>query len=328
LTTLDGLVLYSRIYPHCINTDERILEFTRCEKEMDTLQEELQSNQHDFIILSLLNTFNWLSLSEAMERHFEDYEDFKIPDKNECVEWARALLDSTVKQQEMADKFSRQLQQLLPLAADDGYQYLHQRVMAGSEYFIKAINETVSTIQEHIKEVKPKSKSRKYPSALSELCLLAVRKKQQLNEAIQITEGLLKGMSASELLQIIEEQHKTIPEEVTAVIEKTPKLKKGESHRTSLELFREGNNIVQIAQLRNLAVSTIESHLATFISTGELDVKELVSEDKLDTILHAMEEIDPESRALTPIKAKLGDGYSFGEIRAVVSYREWLATQP
>jgi ATP-dependent exoDNAse (exonuclease V), alpha subunit - helicase superfamily I member len=329
LTQLDGLVLYSGIHPGCIYTDERILEFTRSEKEEDALQQELQSDQHEFVLRTLLNTFNWLPLTEGMERHFEEYEHFKIPDKEQCVEWAGALLSSVRNQQEMADKFSRQLQQILPLAEEDGYQYLHQRIKAGGEFFTKAMDEAITNIGEHTKVIKRQSKSRKCSKALSELCLLFTRKKQQLNDAVQISEGLTKGIDASSLLQMIEEQHKMAPaEEVPQPVEKTTaRPKKGDSHRTSLELFREGKGIAEIAGLRNLAVSTIEGHLASFISTGELDIKEIVPEAKLETILQAIEETNPESRAMTPIKAKLGDGYSFGEIRAVISYRDWLATQ-
>jgi ATP-dependent exoDNAse (exonuclease V), alpha subunit - helicase superfamily I member len=329
LTSLDGLILYSRIHPNCIYTDERILEFTRSEKEVDALQQELQSNEHAFILRTLLNSFNWLSLTERMERHYEDYEHLKIPDKEQCLEWAGALLGSVRNQQEMAHKFSRQLQQIVPLAEEDGYQYLHQRIKAGGEFFIKAMEEVITNIREHGKAIKLKSKSRKYNSALNELCMLFTRKKQQLHNAIQIAEGLTKGIDASALLQMIEEQHKSLPvEETPEPVEKTSaRPKKGDSHRTSLELFREGKGIAEIAGLRNLAVSTIEGHLASFISTGELDVKEIVPADKLETIMQAIEEINPELRALTPIKAKLGDGFSFGEIRAVISYRNWLATQ-
>ena len=47
-------------------------------------------------------------------------------------------------------------------------------------------------------------------------------------------------------------------------------------------------------------------------------VKELVPEAKVEVILGIIKEIGP--NAMGPIKSRLGDGYSFGEIRAVVSY--------
>jgi uncharacterized protein YpbB len=328
LTTLSGLVLYSRIHPHCINTDERIIEFTRSEKEEDELQQELQQGQHFFMTHSLLQTFDWLKLSEAMQIHYEAYENWQIADKDQCVEWAAAILDSTLKQQDMAIKFSKQLEQIVPVAEEDGYQHLHKRITAGSEYFMKALEEMAASIQNHIAQVKPKQRSKKYVASLNELYLLPERKKQQLQQAIQITEGLLKGMNATELLQMVEQQKKAA-EIVT--VEKTEKIstkpKKGDSQRITLQLFKEGKEVAEIAQLRNLVVSTIESHLVSFIATGEIDVKELVPESKLDTILEVVEKLNPESRTATAIKEKLGNDFSYTEIRAVMQYREWLAMQ-
>lgn len=329
LTSLSGLVLYSRIYPHCIHTDERILEFTRSEKEEDELQQELQQGQQVFITRFLLQAFDWLKLSEAMQIHYEEYETRQIADKELCVQWANGLLDATLKQQDMAIKFSKQLEQILPIAEEDGYQYLHQRVSAGSEYFIKAMDEMAASIQNHIQEVKIKQRAKKYITALTELGLLPERKKQQMKQAVQITEGLVNGVNATELLQMVEEQKRSAETQTTEVVEKVAaaKPKKGDSQRISLQLFKEGNDINQIARLRGLAVSTIESHLVSFITTGEVNIKEMVPENKLDVILQAVAELSPASRVTTPIKEKLGEGYSYTEIKAVMNYREWLATQ-
>jgi uncharacterized protein YpbB len=328
LTSLSGLVLYSRIHPHCINTDERILEFTRSEKKEDELQQELQEGQQFFLTRSLLQTFDWLKLSEAMQIHYEAYENLQIIDKNQCVEWAATLLDSIVKQQDMAIKFSKQLEQILPNAEQDGYQYLHQRIHAGSEYFTKCLDEMATSIQDHIAQVKPKQRSKKYVASLTELSLLPERKKQQLQQAIQITEGLIKGMSATELLQMVEEQKRITESIIVEIVEKiSTRPKKGDSQRITLQLFKEGKAISEIAELRKLAVSTIESHLVSFVSTGEIDIKEIVPESKLDMILQAIEKLNPESLTATSIKEKLGNEFSYSEIRAVMNYREWLAMQ-
>jgi hypothetical protein len=325
LTSLAGLVLYSRIHPSSINTDTRVIEFTRLEQEEDQLAQELQQEQQLFITRSLVQTFDWLKLAEGMQNHYDDYEKRTIPDKNACILWGKGLLDAVLKQQEMADKFTRQLEQLLPNAQQDGYQFLHQRVSAGSTWFLQAIDEMETSITNHITEVKPKPKAKKYVTTLQQLLLLAQRKKQLLQQAVQITEGLVKGAKATDLLQLVEDQKradniKTIEE----AEKKTTKAQKGDSNRISLQLFKEGKNIAEIANLRQLAPSTIEAHLASFIRTGEVDVKELVAENKITVILRTIEELNLQTAATTPVKEKLGDAYSYGEIRAVLYYREWL----
>lgn len=100
----------------------------------------------------------------------------------------------------------------------------------------------------------------------------------------------------------------------------------GGSQRQSLQLFLDGNAVEEIAAQRNLAVSTIETHLAEFIRKGELDVRDLVpDENKVKTILRTLEEVG--AYATGAVKERLGDHYSYGEIRAVMNYYFWLQEQ-
>jgi ATP-dependent DNA helicase RecQ len=70
---------------------------------------------------------------------------------------------------------------------------------------------------------------------------------------------------------------------------------------------------------RGLSTGTIEGHLAHFIFSGELNINEMVSAEKLTIIANAIEE-NNNSFAIAPIKQKLGDQYSYGEITAVMNY--------
>jgi uncharacterized protein YpbB len=96
------------------------------------------------------------------------------------------------------------------------------------------------------------------------------------------------------------------------------KPQKGDTHRKSLELYRQGMSAEEIAAQRDLKLSTIEGHLALYVSTGEIDIKELVPERKMAPIIAAIQEMG--GSALSPIRSKLGNDYSFGEIRAVINY--------
>lgn len=327
LTTLEGLILFSRIQPYAINTDRRVVEFTRSEKEMDLLNEELHSGQKIYISRSLLQSFDWTKLTDNIQYHYEDYEDRTVPDKDKCVEWAGTLVQAANQQQELAMKFVRQLDQLLPDAEQDNYNFLHQRVKAGADYFIKALDEMIDSINRHKEEMRFKPRIRKYVNTLKELSLAPARKKQQLLEAITITEGLMRGVPVSDLLQGVDEQKKASQvqeekeEEKPAEKAKTPK---GETKRLSLQLFREGHAIAAIAEMRNLAASTIESHLASFITSGEIVISDLVPEDKVVIIMKTIEELQHETLAANPIKDRLGSDFSYGEIRAVLQHRLWM----
>lgn len=91
-----------------------------------------------------------------------------------------------------------------------------------------------------------------------------------------------------------------------------------DTYHISLDRFRDGLSIAQIAAERGLAVSTIENHLARFISTGEVALDQFVSLDKVEPIRKAILRFNG-AAALSPIKEFLGDGYSYGEIRAVLA---------
>ena len=88
----------------------------------------------------------------------------------------------------------------------------------------------------------------------------------------------------------------------------------------TLDMFREGKSVEDIARSRDLTVSTIESHLAVFVSSGKVSLEELVETAKIEPIREAV--FRHGTAALGPVKADLGDGFSYGEIRAVIASLE------
>ena len=86
----------------------------------------------------------------------------------------------------------------------------------------------------------------------------------------------------------------------------------------SYQLFKSGKSISEIATIRHLATSTIESHLAHFILEGEIQIEELVAKEKIEPIEKAIRQHGDLS--LSILKNHLGDEYSYGEIKAVVSH--------
>jgi len=101
--------------------------------------------------------------------------------------------------------------------------------------------------------------------------------------------------------------------------EKTRTPRSGTDTRTeTFNMYRQGKSAAEIAAARGLAQTTIESHLSHFIQTGQLDVNELVAESKLPIIIEAVENYGAER--LAPLKEVLGDAYTYGEIKAVISW--------
>ncbi len=337
LTSLDGLVLRSRINRHAISTDERVIAFTGSRLAETVLEEQLQKEQKAFISRSLVQSFSWTRLVDTLEANFENPANRQIPDKKKAYEMARSLLAKCISQQETAVKFSRQLEQLLASASEDGYRQLQERISAAAGYFMKSLqDELITPLQEHLSEIKGRQKVKKYLKVQQELNTIFVRKKKQIEHTLQVVSGLARGEDTNMLLSTLQEQKiAALPAGAgqndqeedrdggpghSAAASSKPK--KGNTNRISLGLYKEGRTIEEIASRRGLAKTTVESHLASFIFTGEIDVKDLVPEKKIIPILEALEKM--EGQALNPIKHALGSDYSFGEIRAVLNYRSYI----
>jgi ATP-dependent DNA helicase RecQ len=91
-----------------------------------------------------------------------------------------------------------------------------------------------------------------------------------------------------------------------------------DTYTVSLDMFREGMTLDAIAKRRGVNVSTVEGHLARFVASGELSLEQIVPVEKIDVIREAIAKFS-DNKALSPIKEFLGDGYSYGEIRAVMA---------
>jgi len=98
----------------------------------------------------------------------------------------------------------------------------------------------------------------------------------------------------------------------------TSKPAANKTQRESFDLYRAGMSVGEIATLRSLSTTTIESHLCSFIQTGEMEVTEMVTTDKMPFIQDAIANYGLDR--LAPLKEILGDAYSYAEIKAVVSW--------
>jgi len=92
------------------------------------------------------------------------------------------------------------------------------------------------------------------------------------------------------------------------------------SKQISLELFKSGLSIKEIAKERSLVVGTIESHLASFIPLGEIDILELIDLERYKKLVAAIENTAFES--LTELKEKVDESFTYSELRMVLKSME------
>ncbi|HEY9245631.1 MAG TPA: RQC domain-containing protein, partial [Candidatus Methanoperedens sp.] len=92
--------------------------------------------------------------------------------------------------------------------------------------------------------------------------------------------------------------------------------KKRPSEHVTLEMLNQNMNLDEITLKRNLSLNTIYAHIEKLIFSGEnIPIETFIKKDKIDAISKAILELGGENPK--PIREKLGDGFSYGEIKLV-----------
>jgi len=155
--------------------------------------------------------------------------------------------------------------------------------------------------------------------SLYAMCEILPTSVKELNEV----HGMGKTRVAkygSEILKVItsycEENDIEVSNNIKVIEEHKPKKKKGETKNISLELFKKGKSIDQIALERELNSNTIFGHLASFISSGEIKITELMSKKYYEELKKLIPTKTFDN--LSDLKHQLDDKYSYAEIRLVL----------
>lgn len=105
--------------------------------------------------------------------------------------------------------------------------------------------------------------------------------------------------------------------DLPVIKELNTKSNKGDSKKISLELFKSGKSINQIALERELNVNTIFGHLASFITSKEIAITDLMSKAHYSELKKIIPTKTFEN--LSDLKHQLDDKFSYGELRIVVN---------
>lgn len=157
--------------------------------------------------------------------------------------------------------------------------------------------------------------------ALYEICeVLPVNKKQLLE--INGFGKVRVDKYGSQILEVIRAycEENDIETDESIVLEKSsePKKKTAKvgSDKISLELFKSGKSVSEIAAERELAETTVFGHLSKFVVSGEVKVTDLISEVHFKELTELIPKQSFES--LSELKGKLDQKYSYSEIGLVL----------
>ena len=93
---------------------------------------------------------------------------------------------------------------------------------------------------------------------------------------------------------------------------------KTDTKLVSYTMYKEGKNVTEIAATRSMTADTILGHLSYWISTGELDINELMTAKKQITIKQAIEKFGTESLKII-VDNNVESGVTYGDVRMVMA---------
>ncbi len=131
-----------------------------------------------------------------------------------------------------------------------------------------------------------------------------------------------------EILEIIasyrKEKGMEVPELPTS-IELPPPAPKIDTKKISFDHFESGKTITEIAQIREMATSTIEGHLAHYVGTGDLKLEQFLDKQKAELIETYFKQNKPGS--LTEAKNNIDGDVSYADLRFVLKHIEFNGNQ-
>ncbi len=309
--TLEGIILHSRITQSALFSDEKINSFSLSHHKTSALQDALEAARVRYANELLKRLFTLEIFSHRILEWKEMISDKEIPGKETILELAEKLQKQSQILIETSLKFQNQLLGLLHDFSNDPEKIttLKDRCSKAIEYFTETIFiSLVTPLHEHIQSYAFKAKLKKYVLHVQEIEDFFWIKINHLYNARFLNEKIHQGK-----IVFKKEMLKTAKTSNT-----TAKKEKGGTYNDTLALYREGKSISEIAGIRSLAASTIKSHFAKWILTGEIDINNVMNAENIARLEKFVLRNGQDNYAA--FKTELGHEFDYNDLRMVVNH--------
>jgi hypothetical protein len=338
LRSLEGLILRTRISPAVVSSDAEVVAFTARKENAAALPSLLKEQQRTYLREVLTNTYHLLPLMAQAQAVLKIHEKAFFADtaiRGTLVDLAELL------QHEAANtaKFRGQLVRLLNEGA---HADLLLRVEKGSAYYTELLSAKLKAVVRTIAVLSTLTGTKAYREDLDDLDSALMRKLAEIAKAGHIAQCILQGKEVTRhegLEKLLHDKRQVILDQVSAhMAEHHPvgkgrsgrvrrkraedgvKPQKGDSYKLSCTLFAEGLSVEEVAEKRGLTKTTIESHMAPGIRSGQVDIERLIPVAERDRIAARIAEV-PEANT-KELHTHFNGAISFGRIRMVQAWVE------
>ncbi|MBP5796926.1 MAG: helix-turn-helix domain-containing protein [Bacteroidales bacterium] len=322
-TSLEGLVLKTRIPSSALVNDLSVNDFVEHIPEKEPTQEKVDQLRHQYELETMLELIDFYDL----------YKDFgkvmKILYDNGTLFEADMIHDLSQRRNKLLEnlcgvgaKFEGQVRRLHSEAPScEKNPALQERLTKGAAYFKEQLETITNGIFELNFKTGNKAVNKQFDDAWQHF-LEDLRVKQRCLEVCSHGFSIMDYQRAKALAVLNEEEaaEPVKPKKRPKKSEKKPKEPKEpklSTYEITKSMIEDGLTPKEIAKERGLQLSTVYGHISRFIEMDEYDASQFLSEEHYDTIRDYFDETNDPS--LGAAKDVLGDDYDFGEIRMVLS---------
>ncbi|MCC7028955.1 MAG: helix-turn-helix domain-containing protein, partial [Chitinophagaceae bacterium] len=259
--------------------------------------------------------FIWKNMvDDAFLLHEKTLNTKLIPAEFEAAAFWSELIEKLKAQEEIAERFKAELDSLFNELSFRQHQpeshavneKIELRLQKALVYFLQRIyDELILPLQNFILKFDGVARIRKYVSLLEETENNLWQKITQLQSSTYdnkrlLPEDLIARKAAKESRS------------------KPKKKEKGDSAKESYAYYCAGKSIEEISRIRHLAPSTIETHLAEFVRTGELDVSLFLQPEDIQKIKEIYD--DEAYYSSTVIVQKLNNEVTHTQVRMALNH--------
>lgn len=185
LTSLDGLVLTSRVNFDSLHVDKHIHGYSVNQPEMAQLKNLLETESASYMQTFLIQSFDFTDLSGALRKHLLSYEPGKRKSvKIAYMDWVEALYLDFQKEKEVADRFLSQLRKIF--AQTERLELLTERVTSAESHFSGILKEYEKRVNAQKSKVESLKGTKKYVTELTDLASLFAGKNVRMKKAVEM----------------------------------------------------------------------------------------------------------------------------------------------
>lgn len=333
LRSLDGLILLSSVSANGINNNGEVIGYAENKASEKEVQTACYTGKTEFLQENILNAFQWNTLLEEWVLHRNSYSG-EIGNKNLYKDWASQQLVRVQELVTVSEKFIKQLKTLFNNATD--VQHIFERVAKGITYFTPLLKQLWYEVLLVEGKIANQKKVKQFFTELKELdnsLSETLKKLFRLEQMVQLAQSdqpfdkekihsakleTLYTELTGKINNILKNEKLFIGEYPLSKDDK-PKKEKRSTYDITLQLWKEGKTVAEIAKERTLSQATIYSHIAKCIEQDKIAITEVLPEEtinELNTIFKENEELT----TLKSLYEKTEERYSWDELRLFRAY--------